>query len=319
MGRVDEAMRRAAEGKDVPAESRPIEERDWLRDKLAQPAAPTPESVPEALSEVRLREAPPVELQVDPPVEKPVPRPPVLLPVRDRIDGHLEKKVVVDPNMTASSREQYRRLAAELHQKQVEFGVKVAMVTSALAGEGKTLTASNLAMTLSESYRRRTLLIDADLRRPALHTVFSLDGSIGLCEGLAKPEDEKLTLHQVSQCLTVLPAGVPTSDPMGALTSDRMRRLIEEAREAFDWVIVDTPPVGLLSDANLLVSMVDGVLLVVKAGDTPFELVQRAVDTVGKEHILGVVLNRVTVQTVASGYSYHRYYQAAPEGALPPG
>ena len=79
---------------------------------------------------------------------------------------------------------------------------------------------------------------------------------------------------------------------MAGLTSDRMRRVIDEAREAFDWVIVDTPPVGLLTDANLLASMVDGAVLVVKAEHTPYQLVQRAVDALGRNRILGVVLNR---------------------------
>ena len=71
-----------------------------------------------------------------------------------------------------------------------------------------------------------------------------------------------------------------------------MRRLIDEAREAFDWVIIDTPPVGLLPDANLLAAMVDGVVLVVKAGSTPYDLVKRAVDAIGRDRMLGVVLNR---------------------------
>ena len=71
-----------------------------------------------------------------------------------------------------------------------------------------------------------------------------------------------------------------------------MQRLIDEAREAFDWVIIDTPPVGLLTDANLLASMVDGAVLVVKAGSTPYDLVKRAVDAIGPSKLLGVVLNR---------------------------
>ena len=83
---------------------------------------------------------------------------------------------------------------------------------------------------------------------------------------------------------------------MAGLTSERMRRLIDEAREAFDWVIIDTPPVGLLTDANLLASMVDGAVLVVKAGSTPYDLVKRAVDAIGRERLLGVVLNRADEQ-----------------------
>jgi capsular exopolysaccharide synthesis family protein len=252
-------------------------------------------------------------------VAAPGPKPPKLLPIRERLDDALQRKVVVDPNMAPSSREQYRRLAAGLHQNQLSQGAKVVMVTSALAGEGKTLTASNLALTLSESYRRQVLLIDADLRKPSLHVVFSLKVTEGLCEGLAAPADEQLALHQVSPFLTILPAGRPTSDPMGVLTSDRMRRLVDEARETFDWVVIDTPPVGLLPDANLLASMVDGALVVIRADATPHALVQRAVEAIGTDKILGVILNRATTHTVASSYHYHTYYKPTPEGVAPPG
>ena len=90
----------------------------------------------------------------------------------ERIDARLAEKVVVDANMSPVSREQYRRLAAVLHDAQGNNGTQVVMVASAVPGEGKTLTATNVALTLSDSYRRRVLLIDADLRRPALHEVF---------------------------------------------------------------------------------------------------------------------------------------------------
>jgi capsular exopolysaccharide synthesis family protein len=182
------------------------------------------------------------------------------------------------------------------------------MVASAVAGEGKSLTAANLALTLSESYRRNVLLIDADLRRPSLHSIFQVSGAPGLSDGLISVEEPKLPLHRLSSRLTVLPAGRPTSDPIGAITSERMRRLVEEAREVFDWVIIDTPPVGLLTDASLLASMADGVLLVVKAESTPFDLVNRAVDALGRERMLGVVLNRAREQAHQSSYDYYKYY-----------
>jgi capsular exopolysaccharide synthesis family protein len=236
---------------------------------------------------------------------------PMFGPVRDGLCTRLTGKVVVDPHMLPRSREQYRRLAATLHQGQAEHGLKVIMLTSALPGEGKTLTAANLALTFSESYHRRVLLIDADLRRPSLHQVFALDGTVGLSEGLTAAEDQPLALHQVSEHLTVLPAGHPTTNPMDALTSERMQRLVGEAREVFDWVIIDTPPVGLIADANLLGGMADGALLVVKAEATPYPLVRRAVDTLGRDRVLGVVLNQTLADTPASKYDYAGYYSGA--------
>jgi capsular exopolysaccharide synthesis family protein len=222
----------------------------------------------------------------------------------ERLDARLTEKIVIDENMSAISREQYRRLAAVLHDAQSTTGLQVLMVASAIAGEGKTLTASNLALTFSESYQKRVLLIDGDLRRPTLHSVFRLDTASGLADGLLSPTETKMVVRQVSSRLAVLPAGRPSSDPMAGLTSERMKRLLAEARGAFDWVILDTPPVMLLPDAHLMASMVDGAVLVVRAGSTPHELVKRASEAIGRSRIVGVVLNRAEPSSQKDHYYY---------------
>lgn len=235
----------------------------------------------------------------------------------ERIDHKLAEKVVADQNMSPVSREQYRRLAAVLHDAQANSGLRVVMIASAVPGEGKTLTAANLSLTLSESYRQRVLLIDADLRKPALHQVFQLNASSGLIEGLEAEKEVKLVLRQVSAHLSVLPAGRPTNDPMAGLTSDRMRQLLTEAKETFDWVIIDTPPLMLLPDAHLLSSMVDGAVLIVRANSTPHEQVKRAADIIGRQRITGVVLNQAEA-SAQPGYGaqyYHGYYLPEKEGA----
>jgi protein-tyrosine kinase len=218
------------------------------------------------------------------------------------------EKVVVDAETNPASVEQYRRLAAVLHHAQNERGLRVIMVTSALPGEGKTLTASNLALTLSESYQRRVLLVDADLRRPSVHQLFALPSLSGLSDGLRSVEDRKLTLVEVSSRLTVLPAGRPDPDPMSVLTSSRMQYVLDEAREKFDWVIVDTPPVGLMPDAHLLAAMVDGAVLIIGAGMSPYRTVAKAAEVIGRERILGVVLNRVDDGDMSHDGYYYSYY-----------
>jgi capsular exopolysaccharide synthesis family protein len=228
-------------------------------------------------------------------------------PLFERLDSRLAEKVVTDANMSALSREQYRRLASFLHDAQNTTGMRVVMVASAVAGEGKTLTASNLALTLSESYKKSVLLIDADLRKPTLHQVFTINSALGLTDGLTSATDTKLVVHQVSERLAVLPAGRPTSDPMAGLISNRMRRLIDEAKEAFDWVIIDTPPVVLLPDANLVAAMTDAAVLVIRAHSTPHELVKRAADAIGPKRIIGTVLNQA--QATSTGFGYGKYYQ----------
>lgn len=220
----------------------------------------------------------------------------------------LAEKIVATPDIRPTFAEQYRKLAGSLHHAQLDRSIKVLMVTSAMAGEGKSLTATNLALTFSESYRRTVLLIDADLRRPTLHETFQVPNVSGLGDGLRSDTEQKLSLVQVSPRLTLLTAGRPDPDPMSGLTSDRMKRVVEEAASRFDWVIIDTPPVGLLPDAKLLATMTHGILLVVQSGKTPYTQVQRAVNALGRERILGVVLNQADEATSAVGYNYYSYY-----------
>jgi len=216
-------------------------------------------------------------------------------------------KVVVGPGADATLVEQYRRLGAALHHHQLQSGARTLMVTSAVAAEGKTLTATNLALTLSHSYQRRVLLVDADLRRPSIHDILRLPNMTGLSDSLRHPEKTGLRFHTVSPFLSALTAGRADSDPMAGLVSDTMNRILAEAAQQFDWVIVDTPPVALLPDANLLAAMIDTAVLVVSARATPYPLVRRAMDAIGQQRILGVVLNRMSKADMVAAYSYYGY------------
>lgn len=306
MSRVDEARRRAANA--APGESESLEPLDALEGETDDALALVPEAFPAELAtparpvrtETPAGETASYRTASDRPRES-EPR------LFERIDSRLTEKVVIDENMSHPSREQYRRLAAVLHDAQSTTGLQVVMVASAVAGEGKTLTASNLALTFSESYQKRVLLIDGDLRRPTLHSVFRLETTFGLADGLLSTSETKMLVRQISSRLAVLPAGRPISDPMAGLTSERMKRLLDEARQSFDWVLLDTPPVMLLPDAHLMTSMVDGVVLVVRAGSTPFELVRRASEALGRSRIVGAVLNRAEASGQQDHYHYYGY------------
>jgi len=212
---------------------------------------------------------------------------------------------VMGPDADPAVVEQYRRLAAVLHHAQRERRARSVMIASAAPAEGKTLTSTNLALTLSGSYKRRVLLVDADLRRPGIHTIFNLPNAVGLVDALTQPRGSRLPAQAVSPTLWVLTAGRPSPDPMGALVSDAMKDLLTETMETFDWVVVDTPPVAILSDANLLAGMIDTALLVVGARSTPYPLVQRAIAAIGAPKILGVVLNRAERSELSDGYGYN--------------
>ena len=312
MSRIDEAMRRAAgAGAVEPPPDQTVEDLQ-PEETSSEATALAREPFPVEATDRRPRTPPPPQAhpgdrgsyETSRQAETVAPESTLF----ERLDARLTEKIVVDHNMSPASREQYRRLAAVLHDAHNTSGLRLIMVASAVAGEGKTLTASNLALTFSESYQKRVLLIDADLRRPSLHTVFRLDTALGLGDGLLSTGETKMLVRQVSPRLAVLPAGRPSSDPMAGLTSERMRRLLDEAKQAFDWVILDTPPVMLLPDAHLLASMVEGAVLVVRAGSTPHELVKRSADAIGRSRILGVVLNRAELQGRHDDhYQYYGY------------
>jgi capsular exopolysaccharide synthesis family protein len=304
MSRVEEALRRAGAGSlvDHPGSQRGLDRASAGSDMASAPLAVEdyPCEVPATRTEKPV--APSREL----------PRAVIAAPragssrTLGRLGEEVEGKIVGDTETSPVSIEQYRRLAATLHQMQVEGGLKTIMISSALPRDGKTLTSTNLALTLSESYQRRVLLIDADLRKPSLHALFRLPNARGLADGLCS-EAPALPLIEVTSRLTVLPAGTADHSPMAGLTSDRMGAILKEAAGRFDWVLIDTPPIGLISDANLLARHVDGVLLVIGAGSTDYAAVKRTVNELGRERIIGVVLNRVHEEHTPNAF-YQNYY-----------
>ena len=310
MSRVEEAMRRAAEEarKHEPASGFPLSGPVPDRDPSTLAREPFPMEAPD-LDRQRpggLTTSPGVAtargMTIEDPEVRAVGAPP------DEFDAKLAEKVVVDRQMMPVSREQYRRLAAVLHDAQASRGTRVLLIASAVAAEGKTLTAVNLALTLSESYHRQVLLVDADLRRPAVHQLFRIAASSGLSEGLDGASAESpLVVRQVRPNLAVLPAGRPIADPMSRLVSGRMRRLVDEAKERFDWVILDALPLMLLPDAHLLATMVDAAVLVIRAASTPHDLIKRTMDVIGRDRVLGAVLNRAAYTPAGSYDEYGQY------------
>ena len=206
--------------------------------------------------------------------------------------------------------EQFRRLAGVVHQAQQTSHLRSVMVTSATAGEGKTLTAVNLALVLAESYRCQVLLVDADLRNPSIPDVLGRGHHPGLGEALQAPTDQPLAPLAITSRLMLLPAGRALTNSLEALTSPRMRQILDEAEERFDCVILDAPPVGPTADAHLLTKMAGGTVFVVHAGRTPYASVTKALDAVGRDQLLGLVLNGVDPSLLDSSY-----YRAAQTGA----
>lgn len=309
MGRIDEAMRRSGLGQQAAAPSPATPDGDtfvspWsFRDTASMPVAdrpPVPVAAPEAAGEPR----PAAHFN---PLAAALAEPAAQSLQGMRFHTGWVPRLVTSPNADHVLVEQFRQLAATLHQAQTANGVRVILTTSAEPSEGKSLTSINLALTLSESYKRSVLLIDADLRRPSLHDIAQVSNVSGLGETLKATGDYKLPIYRLSENLMLAPAGRPDPNPMGALTSPRMREMLAEAVTRFDWVLLDAPPIGPIADSSLLAPLSDATLLVVRAGRTHHASVQKAVDVIGRDHVLGVVLNDATLTPSMSRRYYYAY------------
>ncbi len=191
--------------------------------------------------------------------------------------------------------EQYRMLYWRLERARAERPLKIVALTSAVSGEGKSVTAANLALVAAAAdAKRRVLLVDADLRRPRLHLLLDVEGRPGLGELLAQEATAQEVLRQPALSrLTVLPAGAPRDDAGVLIASAAMKRFLEQARAHFDEIYLDAPPVLPVADGALLASMSDAAVLVVRAGETARGLVWQAVESLSGARLLGCVLNGV--------------------------
>jgi protein-tyrosine kinase len=201
--------------------------------------------------------------------------------------------------------EKFRTLRSRLYQIASAQPLKRILITSSTPAEGKTFVAANLAQSFIRQEDRRVLLIDSDLRASRLHLHVGAPATPGLSDYLRGDADE----YQVTQVeqggnLCLIPGGSEVSNPSELLHSDRMRQLLERMSEIFDWIILDSPPALAVHDASILADMCDGVLFVVRAGSTDFELAAKASSEFREKNLLGVVLNRMDKTDSYGGYYY---------------
>ena len=197
----------------------------------------------------------------------------------------------------------FRTLKSRLHQVADTRPLRRIMVTSSVPSEGKSFVCANLAHAMAQ-HNRRVLLIEADLRIPTLHTMFSAPRSPGLSNYLRGESDEYATISVGKRNnMYFMSAGDEVANPSELFLGDRMKELMRFASESFDWVIVDSPPTLPVHDPSLLADLCDGVLFVVRAAATDFELVSKAAAEFRQKNLLGVVFNHVE-----KAESYGQYY-----------
>jgi protein-tyrosine kinase len=190
--------------------------------------------------------------------------------------------------------EQYRAMRTRITHHEGEAPIRTIMVTSPGGGEGKSVTAANLALTMAQEFQRRVVLVDADLRGPSVHALFGLDGAPGLAEVLAGEAtlDEAL-VYLPDVRLTVLAGGATPQFPTELLGSASMRRTIDTLRARFDRVLLDLPAVMPLADVRTVAPIADGVVMVVRAAVTQRPALDQALAALEESKVLGVVLNEV--------------------------
>ncbi|WP_332695136.1 CpsD/CapB family tyrosine-protein kinase [Halalkalibacter lacteus] len=217
----------------------------------------------------------------------------------------LQRSLVTQESKSSPISEQYRTIRTNIEFSAVDREIKTILVTSAGPAEGKSTTAANLAVVMAQN-GNSVLLLDTDLRKPTIHYTFGVANMSGLTNVLTKQGSlEELVQETKIENLSVLPSGPIPPNPAELLNSRMMGLVLERAKEMFDTIILDTPPVMAVADAQILASKCDGTILVVSSGKTEREEVKKAkVQLVNaKANILGAILNN---KKIDSG-SYYYY------------
>jgi len=287
MSRVHDALRRAEMGDLRPDEA---------------PAATLPEPVrtPEFLpvNGPVAGTAAPVRLNIHPGMLGDAP----LTPFRPAPESHL-----LDLNNSHETpAEEFRTLRTRLNHLQTLQPLHTVVVTSPSPAEGKTFSAVNLALAQSHLAESSVLLGDFDLRRPIVHNLFQIERAPGLSDYITGQCTFPQALRRIEgMSLYVLPAGTPVRNPLELLNMRQTRALFEELPRSFNWAIFDTPPLLFSADANLLATMADGTILVVKIGSTTFDNVTRAMQSLCENNVLGIVANGARASELYSKYTYY--------------
>lgn len=212
---------------------------------------------------------------------------------------------IVDKKPKSIAAEAYRTLRTNIQYSSFDKEYKTIVVTSSEPGEGKSTTSGNLALAISQG-ESKVLLIDCDLRKPSLHKLFRISNNYGLSDLLLHRKTMEDVAVKYNEGLTVVPAGKIPPNPSEMLGSKAMGIFLDEMKKHFDYIIMDTPPIGAVTDSQVLSTKVDGTILVVKAGKTKKDIVMNSINAIKKVNgnIIGTVLNGVEQKD----NKYYYYY-----------
>jgi len=243
--------------------------------------------------------------------------PPSYIVKQERTEDGVDGRVVSYLDKSSYIAEQYKVLRTNLYSLAVEKPIKTLVVTSSQAQEGKTVTSSNMAFTLSMDKEKKVLLIDTDFRRPAIHNIFGIPRKPGFADILEGRVDiESFIAKPVIGDLFIIPAGTIQPNPSELFISTKLKSVLDRLKESFDYIICDSPPVLNVTDASILGAVCDAVLFVVKAGVTQKNMIEEAFNMLSEAQARpkGCILTNVHFLLDSYYYFYrYKYYKYTPE------
>jgi capsular exopolysaccharide synthesis family protein len=224
-----------------------------------------------------------------------------------------KSQLVTITSPRAGATEEFRILRTNLQFMGVEKKLNRLVITSTQPGEGKTTVSSNLGVVMAQA-GSKVLIIDCDLRRPALHPYFNEKLTPGVTNYFTGENQVVTSYIKKTEVdgLDIITSGAVPPNPSELLASSRMKNFLDEVSRGYDYVIVDSPPSGAFADAAMLSKLCDGVLFVCSSGEAKKEYIKKAVESFRKidSKVLGVVVNKVSKKTMRYNYGYYSYYQS---------
>lgn len=221
----------------------------------------------------------------------------------------MKKRIISIDNPKSPIAEAYRGIRTSIEFSNIDKDLKVICITSSQQNEGKSTVISNLAVSFA-NIDKRVLLMEGDLRNPSVHRMFNLSNIYGITEVLFGHKTFLECINTTSiNNLHVLTCGAIPINPSEVLSSKTMREFLEQLKEAYDYIFIDAPPIGIVTDAGIISTYSDGVVFVVGANETDVNIAKISKERLEKvnANILGVVLNKFDVSK-NSGYEYYNYY-----------
>jgi protein-tyrosine kinase len=220
----------------------------------------------------------------------------------------VEPRLVAITHPHSSYCEEYRSLRTHVLHKSQKQKLQSIVVASCSPSEGKSVTALNLSWLLAQTDGVKALIIDSDLRMPSLTDYLGIEADKGLSDVLADKTSLMDAIIKLEPSgLHLLPGGEARSDVAELISGPRFKEILREAREMFDYIIIDAPPLGIFTDATVLINHADGALLVVRAGRTKYGMVDRIMESLPRERMMGVILNQSEEVLDETHYNYGYY------------